>query len=632
MPTSDEVNEFLEHHGVKGMHWGIINEDKPTGRNRKEQKTNISEHEQRVLDAAGKFGLTEERARRLDLGSEKKDFDFQLTENEKDILKAALIGAGALAAVYGLNRLGARSFLNGYGNIKNLRNFWEAAGRVEYRDLRAVDISKLGTERVSLPKGSIIKRLSASPETEVSEYGFYAAFKDEDVTRYKGVMPVFWKRWGKSRNGAGYVINFRAKRPIEAPSEREAYQMYIKFLDTKDRAGYRYRNEVDPDVLARALGLPGTQHLSTEQLASRTFRQAADEWVNPSNNLTDGFFRYARDQGYNALIDPNDAGKFADMPLRIIDSSAVELIGHEPLGAAEIRAAQESLLAIAHAIFGKGGEMETIEVEEFLSHHGVKGQKWGIRNERQTTGQRGRKGPFASGPGHAKTASIQVDETPWSNYKESDYSTTQWHTACLIHNHPGAATAKNQCKLPIRTPSGVVNRHGVFAAAAVLAGSRGGVNATSEQKASARRKLRHIYGQIGAVAPPSLNHSDIDEFLEHYGVKGMHWGIRNENRRTILRGRRIKPQHTPAHDFEKIQALKHVPVWAMSDEDIRLVNNRLQLEQNYYRLNPGKVHQGRTAAKHILETVGIGVAAYNILTSPFGQGLVRLGKKAVVGR
>lgn len=185
---------------------------------------------------------------------------------------------------------------------------------------------------------------------------------------------------------------------------------------------------------------------------------------------------------------------------------------------------------------------------------------------------------------------------------------------------------KNHCKLPIKTPSGVVNRHGVFAAAAVLAGSRGGVQATSEQKNSAAKELLHVYDQMGATPPPSLHvkHSFVSDFLEHHGVKGQKWGIRHK---PISRSK--KPSHSKAKDYEQVAALRHVPVWALSDADIKRVNSRLGLERQFYNLNPSKIHQGRKQAEHILATIGIGVAAYNIYKGPFGKDIIALGKKVV---
>ncbi len=141
-----------------------------------------------------------------------------------------------------------------------------------------------------------------------------------------------------------------------------------------------------------------------------------------------------------------------------------------------------------------------------------------------------------------------ISTQPWSNYTKADYTPEQWHNACLIHIHDGPPTSKSQCKLPVKTPTGTLNRNGVHAAAAALAGARGGVNAPSEEKAKAARALVRYYRELGDQAPASLlKHSLNDEFdfLEHYGVKGMHWGIRRDvdesgNRKPLSRPQMVK--------------------------------------------------------------------------------------------
>jgi hypothetical protein len=123
-----------------------------------------------------------------------------------------------------------------------------------------------------------------------------------------------------------------------------------------------------------------------------------------------------------------------------------------------------------------------------------------------------------------------VSEKPWSDYTESDYTIEQWHAACLIHLHNGPPTSKNQCKLPVKTPNGALNRNGVHAAAAALAGARSPLKAPPEQKAKAASALRRYYSQLGETPPDSLKQSALDaigEVLEHHGVLGMKWGHRS---------------------------------------------------------------------------------------------------------
>jgi hypothetical protein len=74
-----------------------------------------------------------------------------------------------------------------------------------------------------------------------------------------------------------------------------------------------------------------------------------------------------------------------------------------------------------------------------------------------------------------------------------------------------------------------LNRNGVHAAAAALAGARSPLQAPPEQKAKAASALRRYYAQLGETPPDSLKQSAltvVDDILEHHGVLGMKWGHR----------------------------------------------------------------------------------------------------------
>jgi hypothetical protein len=205
-----------------------------------------------------------------------------------------------------------------------------------------------------------------------------------------------------------------------------------------------------------------------------------------------------------------------------------------------------------------------------------------------------------------------LSERPWSDYTVSDYSTQQWHNACLIHQHTGPVTAKEQCKLPVKTPNGVVSRNAVHAAAAALAGARGGVHASSEEKASAAKVLIRYYHRMGEDPPPSLlKHSTIEDFIEHYGTKGMRWGVRRAATKAV-KGPGKKTT------YEK-------PAKKLSNEELQKRIKRLELEKKYDELNKKEattVSNGGKFASTILSKSGANVAT----TLVTGAGLLLVGQ------
>ena len=103
----------------------------------------------------------------------------------------------------------------------------------------------------------------------------------------------------------------------------------------------------------------------------------------------------------------------------------------------------------------------------------------------------------------------KVSDGEWSSVSESDYAdANEYCAACLIDLNPrGEAKTKERCKLPVREPEklgGALNRNAVHAAAVVLAGGRGGVDAPKAEQRKAARKLVRLYRELGEDAPASI--------------------------------------------------------------------------------------------------------------------------------
>jgi hypothetical protein len=230
---------------------------------------------------------------------------------------------------------------------------------------------------------------------------------------------------------------------------------------------------------------------------------------------------------------------------------------------------------------------------------------------------------------------MKVSNTPWSNFKDSDYSDEQYARACLLDRGPSAGSAKQRYSIPVREPDGTLNRNACHAAAAVLSSTGGSgsargnkVKASPEQIASARSKLLALYKALGEEPPDGLKHIAMgEEFLAHYGVLGMKWGQHRERMRSLnatkaataeaknLRGRspapiRVQPtigktgfsktrvdtiggEDHPAHkdaidaaiSRQKLAKSGHA---ALSNQELRDLSTRLQLENQVTMLTKSK--------------------------------------------
>lgn len=401
MGIDDEFHAFIEHHGIKGMKWGVRNEDKPTG-DTSAKKTDgetldFSEQEKAVIRNLTPHGYTEERMRKMYgpgspsgppvTGKE----SFHLTDGQKKALK---IGAGvavAGVALYGLNRLGQKKLLDmqlGENAPDALKEFWRdsqltkvaSEGKGYSKDY----VNKLSTEAVHLSAGSILKRVSTEKELDIKPGGFFAAYKDADVGRYKAVLPIYWKAWGYN-NKEGYVVNLRAKEDVKAPSPRQTFDMFVDFLKApSDIPGTSNRDRYDY-LIPKAFN--SLKPEDDESFARRVFHGFSGNWNDNSNKLTDAFFGHVKGQGYNALVDMNDAGSLGDTPLRLLDGNMFEIAGHEILSASDINRAQQAVLEIAHAAMALLSHAQEAvmtvndDMNVFLEHFGIKGMKWGVRKE-----------------------------------------------------------------------------------------------------------------------------------------------------------------------------------------------------------------------------------------------------------
>ena len=100
---------------------------------------------------------------------------------------------------------------------------------------------------------------------------------------------------------------------------------------------------------------------------------------------------------------------------------------------------------------------------------------------------------------------MAVSTKPWGSISESDYATPEaFCAACLIDMNESGPKSKAKCKLPVKEPGGALNANGMRAAAAALAGARGGVNAPPEMKKMAAKKLARMMAGAGMEAGDSL--------------------------------------------------------------------------------------------------------------------------------
>lgn len=92
----------------------------------------------------------------------------------------------------------------------------------------------------------------------------------------------------------------------------------------------------------------------------------------------------------------------------------------------------------------------------------------------------------------------------------------------------------------------------------------------------------------------------VDNFLQHFGILGMKWG-RRKRKTSLSKGKSKLVKTSNNHpDHDRKVALKKKKLRQMSNEEIKALNNRLQLEKTYRELTQAEVSKGRKFVSEIL--------------------------------
>ena len=107
--------------------------------------------------------------------------------------------------------------------------------------------------------------------------------------------------------------------------------------------------------------------------------------------------------------------------------------------------------------------------------------------------------------------------------------------------------------------------------------------------------------------------------LMHYGVLGMKWGVRKDRSSGSSRKR---GKSSWSDDAREARAIKKKKVKQMSNAELKKLNERTRLEQEYSRLNPNVISKGW---KMVVATAGAMGTIMAIKNN--GSQIVDIGKK-----
>ncbi len=112
-------------------------------------------------------------------------------------------------------------------------------------------------------------------------------------------------------------------------------------------------------------------------------------------------------------------------------------------------------------------------------------------------------------------------------------------------------------------------------------------------------------------------------YLMHHGVKGMKWGVRRAKQSLASANRRRISKYS--EDYNETRLLRRKSSKQLSNEDLKKLNKRMNLEQEYNRLSTSEVNRGVAVAKKILSVSGIAGGLYAISKKDY----VKTGKNII---
>lgn len=251
-------------------------------------------------------------------------------------------------------RLAEKTRFDGIKPGENLsyEDWWKKLENTEIKRVGAISkdaFEGMSDAPIQVPPGTIFHRISTADEKTIKSR-IYASFKDEDVNRYKATLPTFWERWGFSSgkaNTPGYDVSLKAKTALTSPGQKTRVKAFIDLLD-KDISG------VDPTYGGSPQVMKGREWLDTLTTRSPSNKSNSEEALSRykefalglagNNPLNNAYFDSLKNQGFNALVDDNDAGKLSDLPMIIFNANkTMETAGNTPISSADIQKARETL-------------------------------------------------------------------------------------------------------------------------------------------------------------------------------------------------------------------------------------------------------------------------------------------------
>jgi len=268
-----------------------------------------------------------------------------------------------------------------------------------------------------------------------------------------------------------------------------------------------------------------------------------------------------------------------------------------------------------------------MDVEEFLSHFGVKGMRWGIRNDDKGSGKSSASSQKSSG--HRTINAVLGDKTFWkrtaaiAGITATGIVASQFVPAILpasavvsvgklvLNGEYGMDVAQALTTVSGTIPT--VEQVGEVVITAAVANVAVVTGAAAQLGNYATNVGRAIVGshktgttRVNETLDKKMKHSELssismneaEEYISHWGIKGMRWGVRrSDSELARLRGGLDEAGDAARARQTQTAISKAKSLAAVSDADLNHLVNRLNLEKRYVDVKASTSVSAKTSSK-----------------------------------
>lgn len=111
----------------------------------------------------------------------------------------------------------------------------------------------------------------------------------------------------------------------------------------------------------------------------------------------------------------------------------------------------------------------------------------------------------------------------------------------------------------------------------------------------------------------------MSDYISHYGIKGMRWGIRRYQNKDGSLTQEGKRRYNKSEDAEEVERIRKKKISEMSNKELETAVRRMNLERQYKDLRSNEISNGKRKAKEVLDYANTASSFYNLYNSPMGK-------------